>query len=262
MTLCKAVLKADRMVAKGEKIYLGRGEDVELSGLVVTCEDVPSLRVGDRLDRGEIGFVVLSAGWLPGEGDVASSPLYLLEALADIPAGEREYTVAREGYSLAWVTLSDKGAAGKRTDESGPLIGQMVAEKLSLGRVQGFIIPDESKQLKGLLVDLALNQEFDLIMTTGGTGVGPRDITPEATLAVIEKRLPGYERAMTAVSLLKTPHGAISRAVAGSLGGAIIVNMPGSPKAVAECLEPLLPTLKHTLEKLQGDPSDCAVLRK
>jgi molybdenum cofactor synthesis domain-containing protein len=99
-------------------------------------------------------------------------------------------------------------------------------------------------------------------MTTGGTGVAPRDITPEATLAVIEKRLPGYERAMTAASLAKTPHGAVSRAVAGTLGRAIIVNMPGSPKAVRECLEPLVPTLSHTLEKLHGDPSDCARLRR
>jgi len=116
--------------------------------------------------------------------------------------------------------------------------------------------------LKSLLVDLSLKQGFDLIMTTGGTGVGPRDITPEATLAVIEKRLPGYERAMTRASLQKTPHGAISRAIAGTLGESLIVNMPGSPKAVKECLEPLLPTLKHTLEKLQGDPSDCALLHQ
>ena len=136
-----------------------------------------------------------------------------------------------------------------------------MGEKLELSVIQGFVIPDEVSRLKGLLVDLALNQGFDLIMTTGGTGVAPRDITPEATLAVIEKRLPGYERAMTAASLVKTPHGAISRAVAGTLGPALIVNMPGSPKAVAECLEPLLPTLRHTLDKLHGDPSDCANLR-
>ncbi len=138
----------------------------------------------------------------------------------------------------------------------------MVAGRLGLALVQGFVIPDEAGLLKGLMADLALVQGFDLILTTGGTGVGPRDVTPEATLAVIEKRLPGFERAMTAASLAKTPHGAISRAVAGTLGQAVIVNMPSSPKAVAECLEPLLPTLRHTLEKLQGDPSDCAALHK
>lgn len=236
------------------------GEEVPQGG--VTSElPLPRLRVGTRLEEHDAAFRVISAGWLPGSGDKASLPLYFLKAEGEFGVGECEFSVVRAGYALAWVTLSDKGAAGKRTDESGPLIGQLVAEKLDLAFVQGFVIPDEPLQLKGLLSDLALIQGFDLILTTGGTGVGPRDITPEATLSVIEKRLPGYERAMTAASLMKTPHGAISRAVAGTLGDAVIVNMPGSPKAVAECLEPLLPTFRHTLEKLQGDPSDCALLR-
>lgn len=245
-------------MSKGEKCHLC----TSTSGMGKVTTDVltTGLRVGNTLAADGSSFAIASTGWLPGEEGAASSPIYLLEALTDIAEGEAEFTVSRAGYALAWITLSDKGAAGKRTDESGPLIGEMVAEKLNLCQVQGFIIPDEPRLLKGLLSDLALRQGFDLIMTTGGTGVGPRDITPEATLAVIEKRLPGYERAMTAASLQKTPHGAISRAVAGTLGEALIVNMPGSPKAVKECLEPLLPTLKHTLEKLQGDPSDCALL--
>jgi len=245
---------------KGDKCYLGAsGAEVG----EVTCDALhPGLRVGNRLELDKSAFQVVSAEWMPGQADTASTPMYMLEALTDVSEGEAECTVSRRGYALAWVTLSDKGAAGKRADESGPLIGQMVADQLDLNRIQGFIIPDEPTMLKGLLVDLALQQGFDLIMTTGGTGVGPRDITPEATLAVIEKRLPGYERAMTGVSLAKTPHGAISRAVAGTLGETLVVNMPGSPKAVKECLEPLLPTLKHTLEKLQGDPSDCAILYK
>lgn len=231
---------------------------------LVVCTTVcpnPGLRVGDCLRSGDATLLVLSLGWLPGGADERSTPVYLLWAETDVGAGEYVCTVERAGYALAWITLSDKGARGERVDESGPLIGRAVRERLDLAVVQGFVIPDEAGQLKGLLADLALNQGFDLIMTTGGTGVAPRDITPEATLAVIEKRLPGYERAMTATSLTKTPHGAISRAVAGTLGQALIVNMPGSPKAVAECLEPLLPTLRHTLEKLQGDPSDCAVSR-
>lgn len=233
-----------------------------MSGAAWANAPLPPLRVGDRLDCDGAGFVVASVGWMPGTETTASTPLYQLEATSDVSAGEALYGMNRDGYALAWITLSDKGAAGDRYDESGPLIGSMVAKKLDLRRVQGFIIPDEAGRLKGLLSDLALVQGVDLIMTTGGTGVGPRDITPEATLSVIEKRLPGYERAMTGASLAKTPHGAISRAVAGTLGNGVIVNMPGSPKAVAECLEPLLPTLRHTLEKLQGDPSDCASLRK
>ena len=247
---------------------LGKGHLVNLCAdpgplqAVLTSADIrPGLRAGDRLSGASGAFLVQSAHWLSGGSGAASRPIYLLEALEDMVPGKGAFSVSRTGYTLAWITLSDKGAQGKRVDESGPLVGELVGNALDLSFVQGFVIPDETDRLKGLLVDLALNQGFDLILTTGGTGVAPRDITPEATLAVIEKRLPGFERAMTAVSLVKTPHGAISRAVAGTLSQALIVNMPGSPKAVAECLAPLLPTLRHTLEKLQGDPSDCAALR-
>lgn len=248
-------------VNAGDRLFLVSSSGKGMLGCATTAA-VPSVRVGTELSGEGVSFRVLAAGWLPGKADDASGRMLQLEAVQDTSAGEYECAPKRCGYSLAWITLSDKGAAGKRVDESGPLIGEQVGQKLDLTCVQGFIIPDETEQLKGLLVDLALNQGFDIIMTTGGTGVGPRDVTPEATLAVIEKRLPGYERAMTAASLQKTPHGAISRAVAGTLAQTLVVNMPGSPKAVAECLEPLLPTLKHTLEKLQGDPSDCAALRK
>jgi len=262
MTQLAMTLDVEKAVEKGARVHCcAAGEDVPF-GWLLAPDGLPGLCAGDRITGEGAEFVVLSTGWLSGGADKASLRMCLLEALADVEPGRRECAVTRCGYALAWITLSDKGAAGKRTDESGPLIGEMVARHLDLNTVQGFIIPDEPSRLKALLVDLALGQRFDLIMTTGGTGVGPRDITPEATLAVIEKRLPGYERAMTGASLAKTPHGAISRAVAGTLGQALIVNMPGSPRAVAECLEPLLPTLRHTLEKLQGDPSDCALLRK
>ena len=258
---CKSLnLQIAAPLRKGALIHLCSAPG-SLPGVAVTDTFRPGLRVGDRLE-GEGGpFLVRSAGWLPREADGASRPMYLLEALDDVAPGAGAFAVSRTGYALAWITLSDKGSRGERVDESGPLVGKLTGKTLALNLIQGFVIPDETGELKGLLVDLALNQGFDLILTTGGTGVAPRDITPEATLAVIEKRLPGYERAMTAASLVKTPHGAISRAVAGTLGRALIVNMPGSPKAVAECLEPLLPTFRHTLEKLQGDPSDCAALR-
>lgn len=255
-------LRCAAPLAAGDCVHLcAAGEGVP-AGWATAPAPLPAMRAGDRLDGGGASLLVLSVGWLPGGAGSASRPLYLLRAQTAVPAGETACAVTREAYALAWITLSDKGAAGKRTDESGPLVGSIVAGRLDLALVQGFVIPDEAGLLKGLMADLALVQGFDLILTTGGTGVGPRDVTPEATLAVIEKRLPGFERAMTAASLAKTPHGAISRAVAGTLGRAVIVNMPGSPKAVAECLEPLLPTLRHTLEKLQGDPSDCAALHK
>ena len=255
-------LTVNAQVNQGDLGYLCCAERISLVSAMATSEALPRLRVGSHL-KGEGGeFLVQSVTWLPHAVGQRSSAMYLLEALSDVGPGTLVCSVEREGYALAWITLSDKGSQGKRVDESGPLVGELVGEKLALNLMQGFVIPDDTSQLKGLLTDLALNQGVDLILTTGGTGVAPRDITPEATLAVIEKRLPGYERAMTAASLVKTPHGAISRAVAGTLGQAVIVNMPGSPKAVAECLEPLLPTFRHTLEKLQGDPSDCALLRK
>ncbi|MGE4192436.1 MAG: molybdenum cofactor biosynthesis protein B [Pseudodesulfovibrio sp.] len=248
-------------VPRGGLVHLCSATDNPIPGTVVMDLFRPRLRVGDRLNGAGGTFVVRSCSWLGQGADNASRPLYLLEAPDGMEPGSGPFEVSRTGFALAWITLSDKGSRGERVDESGPLVGEMVAGKLDLCYEQGYVIPDETGELKGLLTDLALNQGFDLILTTGGTGVAPRDITPEATLAVIEKRLPGFERAMTAASLAKTPHGAISRAVAGTLGGAVIVNMPGSPKAVAECLEPLLPTFRHTLEKLQGDPSDCAALR-
>ncbi|WP_319585109.1 MogA/MoaB family molybdenum cofactor biosynthesis protein [uncultured Pseudodesulfovibrio sp.] len=261
MSCKKLNLTLTAPVKKGGLVYLC-SDSGNLPPLALTMDTVrPGLRVGDRLGGESGAFMVRSAVWLPEGAGASSRPLYQLEAMEDVAKGSGEFEVSRTGYALAWITLSDKGARGERVDESGPLVGKLVGEILELNTVQGFIIPDETAQLKGLLVDLALNQGFDLILTTGGTGVAPRDVSPEATLAVIEKRLPGYERAMTAASLAKTPHGAISRAVAGTLGNALIVNMPGSPKAVAECLEPLLPTFRHTLEKLQGDPSDCAALR-
>lgn len=234
------------------------------TGGAIIRGDLPELRAGDRIlvDGPDSRLLVVSALWLAEGTREPSARVYMIHGTV-AEAGEYPCSLYRpEGYSLAWITLSDKGAAGKRKDESGPMIRDMVGKTLDLKHGQGFIIPDDLSQLKALLTDVALTQKFDLIFTTGGTGVGPRDITPEATLAVIEKRLPGFERAMTAASLVKTPHGAISRAVAGTLGETVIVNLPGSPKAVAECLEPLLPTLRHTMDKLKGDPADCAILRK
>ncbi len=164
----------------------------------------------------------------------------------------------RQGWSLAWITLSDKGFIGDRVDTSGPAIEKLMHETLPLNHVQGFVLPDEGNALRALLTELALGQGYDIICTTGGTGLGPRDVTPEATLAVIDKRLPGFEQCMMQASLSKTPNGAISRAVAGTIGNSICINLPGSHKAVTENLSAILPALAHALEKLHGDTSDCA----
>ncbi len=171
--------------------------------------------------------------------------------------GDFPCSTSHQGFSLAWITLSDKGSRGERVDASGPTIRDVVAGAMELSLARGIIIPDEPELLKAALVDFCLQQNFDLVFTTGGTGVGPRDITPEVTLPLLGKRLHGFERAMTEASLAKTPHAIISRAVAGIMGTSLVVNLPGSPKAVRENLLAILPALKHTVEKLQGDPRDC-----
>jgi molybdenum cofactor synthesis domain-containing protein len=120
------------------------------------------------------------------------------------------------------------------------------------------ILPDEKELIAEKLKLLADSCKIDLIVTTGGTGVGPRDVTPEATLSVIDRELPGMAEAMRAESLKKTPHAMISRAVAGIRKQTLIINLPGSPRAVRENLSVVLPALPHAIEKIKGDPSDCA----
>ena len=181
----------------------------------------------------------------------------LLTALTDLPEGPLEVTARKTGYSLAWITLSDKGARGQRLDLSGPAIAEMVGSAMPLSHSQGFLLPDEAAQLRALLTELALSQGFDLICTTGGTGLSARDITPQTTAALLDTPLPGFTQAMLAASLAKTPHAVISRAAAGALGQSIIINLPGSRKAVVENLAAVLPALPHALAKLQGDPADC-----
>lgn len=163
-----------------------------------------------------------------------------------------------KGYSLAWITLSDKGSQGKRKDKSGPLIPDIIQSALSISISQGFILPDDYFELKGLLCNLSFAQKFDLVFTTGGTGITSRDITPDVCLSILDKRLPGFEQAMIATSLTKTPNAIISRATAGIVGKTLLVNLPGSPKAVKENLNSILPSLQHTLEKIHDDPKECA----
>lgn len=244
----------------GQTAVLAR-EPVEARGLplVLTPDGFGPARVGEVLEDGARPLLKdLGAVWQPVQGSGLSTACRLVEALDRGPAGEAQaLSRRRTGLSLAWITLSDKGAAGQRQDTAGPLIAELAAGAATLSLTRGHLIPDEEPRLRALLVRLALEDGFDLVVTTGGTGVGPRDVTPEAVLAVAEKRLPGFERAMTAVGLTKTPHAMISRAVAATLGRTLILTLPGSPKAVREGLSAVLPAVPHAVEKLLGDPGDC-----
>jgi molybdenum cofactor synthesis domain-containing protein len=156
----------------------------------------------------------------------------------------------------AIITLSDKGSRGEREDESGRVIGEMIAG-IGASAVHYEILPDEKSLIVDALTRLSDSCAIDLILTTGGTGVAPRDVTPEATRSVLDRELPGMGEAMRAESLKKTPHAMISRAVAGIRKHTLIVNLPGSPRAVRENLSVILPALPHAIEKIKGDPSDC-----
>ena len=155
------------------------------------------------------------------------------------------------------LVMSDKGSKGEREDLSGKEIERMILGLPSM--VEAYeVIPDETDIIVKKLVEYADVRRLDLIITTGGTGVTPRDVTPEATKAVIERELPGMSEAMRAESLKKTPNAMISRAVCGIRGQSLIINLPGSPKAVRENLAVVMPALIHTIEKIKGSPSECA----
>ncbi len=158
---------------------------------------------------------------------------------------------------VAVLTMSDKGSRGEREDESGRLICEMVKE-ISGEVITHEVIPDEQKIIEERLKHFADNLRADVIITTGGTGVSPRDITPEATRNVLEKEIPGLAEVMRAEGCKKTIRAAISRGLVGIRGRTLIVNLPGSPKGVKEGMNVILSTIPHVVEKMQGDEGECA----
>ena len=198
-------------------------------------------QVGDCIMPREGVFTIVLEGGTVKAGDTVE----LIEAAAERP------------FTAAWITLSDKGAAGEREDRSGPLIGEILTEA-GYNVIEGILIPDEPALLKKELMRLADQRQVNVIFTTGGTGFSKRDRTPEATAAVCERMTPGISEAIRAYSMTKTPTAMLSRAAAGIRNETLIINLPGSPKAVKECLEFLLHPLEHGLEIMLGRDSECA----
>lgn len=159
-------------------------------------------------------------------------------------------------YTAGILTISDKGSRGEREDTSGPGLAAMLTP-------QGFsvaaytVVPDEVPAIQKTLLEWVDTQGIDLILTTGGTGMAPRDLTPEATRPLLEREVPGIGEAMRQASLLKTPNAILSRGIAGIRQQSLIINLPGSSKAASENLEAVLPALAHALYKLKGGEQDC-----
>ncbi len=159
-------------------------------------------------------------------------------------------------FRVGILTVSDRGHKGERHDASGPELAGLLDPKLFQVAATG-VVPDEKEAIAAQLRQWCDWEHFALILTTGGTGLSPRDVTPEATLAVAERLVPGLPEAMRAAGLAKTPHAMLSRGVAVIRGCTLIVNLPGSPRGARENLTAILSALPHALEKLGGDPSEC-----
>lgn len=161
-------------------------------------------------------------------------------------------------FTAAVLTISTKGASGERIDTAGPALAEMLT-RAGFQVLETKILSDDRTAITAALVDLADQAGIDLVLTAGGTGLSPSDVTPQATRDAAHLDVPGLAEAMRAAGLKYTPHAALSRGLAVTRGQTLIINLPGSEKGATQSLETILPALPHALEKLKGDPSDCAV---
>ncbi|MGB4704874.1 MAG: MogA/MoaB family molybdenum cofactor biosynthesis protein [Candidatus Saccharicenans sp.] len=168
-----------------------------------------------------------------------------------------EFQVELNGITIAIVTVSDRSSRGEREDLSGPALKNLIEEKGALTKTMA-VVPDDKEAIKHKLIELSDAPDApEIILTTGGTGISKRDVTPEATKEVIEKEIPGMAEAMRACSLQKTPLAMLSRAVCGVRNQTLIINLPGSVRGAMENLQAILPALAHAVEIVRGKISDC-----
>ncbi|MBU0700335.1 molybdopterin adenylyltransferase [bacterium] len=163
-------------------------------------------------------------------------------------------------FKIGILTISDRCSCGMREDKSGEAIRGIVTTRIDSEIIQYEIVPDDKEIIAQKLIEMADVTGCELVLTTGGTGFSPRDVTPEATSMVIEKNVPGLAEVMRFASLKITPHAMLSRAIAGIRKQCLIVNLPGSPKGAAECLDVIMPALPHGLNILRGNVGDCGYI--
>jgi molybdopterin adenylyltransferase len=239
------------------------GENITTQGIIVY-----QLPVGTRFYAGETLLEITQIGKvchdrcaifyqagdcvMPREGVFAR----VLEG-GEISPGEGIVLLKPSLIAAAVLTVSDKGARGERDDESGAVLEESLGG-LGVASVERDIVPDEQDQIAAALTRWADDTPVNLILTTGGTGLTSRDVTPEATLRVLDRQAPGFAEAMRAGSVVKTPHAMLSRAVSGVRGRTLIINMPGSPRACREQFAMVAPALPHAVEKLLDLGGDCA----
>lgn len=170
---------------------------------------------------------------------------------------DKTQSIKTSPLQFAVITLSDRCSRGDREDLSGPLIVKTMTKHLTAHCTDQILIPDNPEELTCHLVTLSDDQACDIILTTGGTGLAPTDITPETTKAIFDREIPGIAEAIRHKGLTITPHSMLSRGVAGQRKRTLIINLSGSPKAVAEQLEVIMPIIPHAIETIRGDTIDC-----
>ncbi len=259
--------KIEDFKAKGAKVDFGAfGENMIIEGFDLSALPVGTgFRIGDALlELTQIGkechshcaiYHQVGDCIMPREGVFC-----IVKEGGEVKAGDEIEMIPADParhFTAAWITLSDKGAAGEREDKSGPLIGEMLTEA-GYEVIEGFMIPDGIEELSKQLIRLADQRQVNVVFTTGGTGFSERDLTPEATIAVCDRMAPGIAEAIRAYSMTKTPTAMLSRAAAGLRKKTLIINLPGSPKAVRECMEFIMHPLEHGLEIMLGRTGECA----
>lgn len=260
-----ALESVKKMQEKGLDVKSGDfAENITTEGI-----DLLTLPVGTRLRIGNVDLIISQIGkichhhcaiyYQAGDCVMPKEGIFgVVRGSGEIKVGDSVENLGKDGFSVGIITLSDRASQGVYEDKTGPALEEYVSKELKTSFIRREVIADDMDLLEKTLKDFADTQEFDLIITNGSTGVSPRDIAPDVTLKVIEKRILGFEEAMRAESFKIRPTALLSRAVCGTRNKSLIINVPGSPNGAIENLSVIMPAVSHGILKLQGDKSDCA----